>query len=112
MQPHTCTVLRNGVVIHQFPAVDLVPGDIVEMRVGDKVPADARILRIHTATLRAEQSSLTGESVAVMKSEDLVPKRDCELQAKENMLFASTAIANGSCTAIVTSTGMNVRSSR
>lgn len=60
MQPQTCTVLRNGDLVHEFRAVDLVPGDIVELRVGDKVPADARILRIHTATLRSEQSSLTG----------------------------------------------------
>lgn len=50
-----------------------------------------------------------GESVAVMKSEDPVASAQCELQAKENMLFASTAIANGSCTAVITSTGMNVR---
>lgn len=43
-----------------------------------------------------------------MKSEDPVASAQCELQAKENMLFASTAIANGSCTAVITSTGMNV----
>lgn len=60
MQPQTCTVLRDGDLKRDFRAVDLVPGDIVELRVGDKVPADARILRIHTATLRSEQSSLTG----------------------------------------------------
>lgn len=50
-----------------------------------------------------------GESMAVIKSEDPVPDAQCELQAKENMLFASTAIANGSCTAVITSTGMKVR---
>lgn len=60
MQPQTCTVMRDGELQRDFRAVDLVPGDIIDLRVGDKVPADARILRIHTATLRAEQSSLTG----------------------------------------------------
>lgn len=44
-----------------------------------------------------------------MKSEDPVANAQCELQAKDNMLFASTAIANGSCTAVITSTGMKVR---
>lgn len=67
MQPQTCTVLRNGDLIHEFRAIDLVPGDIIELRVGDKVPADARLLRIHTATLRAEQSSLTGAHVLPLR---------------------------------------------
>ena len=48
-------------------ARELVPGDIVEMHTGDRVPADLRVLSLNTATLRAEQASLTGEAVAVQK---------------------------------------------
>jgi P-type Ca2+ transporter type 2C len=89
-----------------LPARELVPGDVVELAVGDKVPADIRIARLKTATLRAEQASLTGEPVAVLKSTDSVNDEQCELQSKECMLFAGTAIANGSCIGIVTATGM------
>lgn len=71
-----------------------------------QVPADMRVISLHTATLRAEQASLTGESVAVNKQSDPVKHKDCEIQAKDNMLFAGTAIANGSCVGIVNSTGM------
>jgi Ca2+-transporting ATPase len=49
---------------------------------------------------------IAGESMAVLKSEDPVKREDCELQAKECMLFSGTAVANGSCTAVVTHTGM------
>ena len=48
-------------------ARELVPGDIVELHTGDRVPADLRLLSLNTATLRAEQASLTGEAVAVQK---------------------------------------------
>jgi len=61
-------------------AKELVPGDIVELRVGDKVPADMRILKLHTSALRVEQSSLTGESVSVLKSAHAVADASCELQ--------------------------------
>ena len=50
-----------------LPARELLPGDIVELHAGDKVPADMRMVKLVTATLRAEQASLTGESVAVQK---------------------------------------------
>lgn len=76
------------------------------LRVGHRVPADLRVADLRTATLRVEQSSLTGESVAVAKDADVTCSEDCEIQAKENMLFSGTAIANGQCVAIVNSTGM------
>ena len=50
-----------------LPARELLPGDVVELQVGDRVPADIRVAKLVTATLRAEQASLTGESVAVGK---------------------------------------------
>ena len=71
-----------GMQISDLPSREVVPGDVVEMHVGDRVPADTRIIRLKTATLRAEQASLTGESVAVLKSTDAVQEEGCELQAK------------------------------
>lgn len=66
--------------ITDLPARELVPGDVVELHVGDRVPADMRLVQLRTATLRAEQASLTGEPVAVLKTTDVVPDADCELQ--------------------------------
>ena len=92
--------------ISDLPARELLPGDIVELQVGDKVPADVRIIALKTTTLRAEQASLTGESVAVLKRTEPVKDPDCELQSKECMLFAGTAISNGSCIGVVNDIGM------
>lgn len=90
-----------------MPSRELVPGDIVELTVGDKVPADIRVVKLKTATLRTEQSSLTGESVAVLKCIEPVQDEECELQMKESMVFSGTAITNGACTGVVTTTGMS-----
>lgn len=57
-----------------------MPGDVVELAAGDKVPADIRLVVCKTATLRAEQASLTGEPQAVLKGTDAVADADCELQ--------------------------------
>ena len=59
--------------VQQILARDLVPGDIVEVSVGDKIPADIRILQIKSTTLRVDQSLLTGESVSVIKHNEPVP---------------------------------------
>ena len=74
---HACRVQVSG-----LPARELVPGDVVELHVGDRVPADVRVTKLKTATLRAEQASLTGESVAVLKRLEAVEEEGCELQAK------------------------------
>ena len=60
MQPAETRCVRGGELVAALPARSLVPGDVVHLAVGDKVPADCRLAKIHTATLRAEQSSLTG----------------------------------------------------
>ncbi|KAK6918176.1 hypothetical protein RJ641_016598 [Dillenia turbinata] len=106
MQCESAKVLRDGYWIPDLPARELVPGDIVELRVGDKVPADMRVAVLSTSTLRAEQSSLTGESMPVLKGASPIFLDDCELQAKENMVFAGTTIVNGSCVCVVVSIGM------
>ncbi|KAH9316986.1 hypothetical protein KI387_018755 [Taxus chinensis] len=107
MQSEQAKVLRDGYSIPHLPARELVPGDIVELRVGDKVPADMRIASLKTSTLRMEQSSLTGESHPVIKSTNTVLMDDCELQAKECMVFAGTTVVNGCCICIVVSIGMS-----
>lgn len=107
MQCESGKVLRDGYLVPDLPARELVPGDIVELRVGDKVPADMRIAALKTTTFRVEQSSLTGEAMPVLKGTDPIFMDDCELQAKENMVFAGTTVVNGSCICIVVSTGMN-----
>ncbi|KAJ4981889.1 hypothetical protein NE237_032726 [Protea cynaroides] len=70
-------VIREGKRI----AKDLVPGDIVELRVGDKVPADLRVLNLISSTVRVEQGSLTGENEAVNKTNKAVPE-DTDIQGK------------------------------
>ncbi|GBG85897.1 hypothetical protein CBR_g40710 [Chara braunii] len=106
MQSEHSRVLRGGKMVDDLPSRELVPGDIVELRVGDKVPADARVCGLHTSTLRLEQSALTGESVAVLKSHHAVPHEDVELQGKECMVFAGTTVVNGTCHVLVTGIGM------
>lgn len=107
MQCESAKVLRDGVLLPNLPARELVPGDIVELNVGDKVPADMRVSSLKTSTLRVEQSSLTGEAMPVLKGANLVVTDDCELQGKENMVFAGTTVVNGSCVCVVTSIGMD-----
>lgn len=107
LQSESTKVLRDGYLVPDLPARELVPGDIVELRVGDKVPADMRIAVLKTSILRVEQSSLTGEAMPVIKTTCPVLVDDCELQAKECMAFAGTTIVNGSCLCIVVSIGMS-----
>ncbi|XP_073269107.1 calcium-transporting ATPase, endoplasmic reticulum-type-like isoform X2 [Primulina huaijiensis] len=106
MQCDSVKALRDGYLAPDLPARELVPGDIVELRVGDKVPADMRVAVLRTSTLRVEQSSLTGEAMPVMKGTNPIFLDDCELQAKENMVFAGTTVVNGSCICIVVNIGM------
>jgi len=69
-------------------------------------PADLRLVRLKTATLRCEQASLTGESQAVAKSTEAVRDAQAELQAQECMVFAGTTVSNGQALGVVTATGM------
>jgi Ca2+-transporting ATPase len=66
-------------------------------------------VKLKTATLRVEQSSLTGESVAVTKTMDAIKDEGCELQAQESMLFAGTTISNGQAVGVVVTTGMDTQ---
>ncbi|XP_054722504.1 calcium-transporting ATPase sarcoplasmic/endoplasmic reticulum type-like [Uloborus diversus] len=92
--------------VQRIRAKDIVPGDLVEVSVGDKVPADIRLLKIYSTTLRVDQSILTGESVSVIKHTD--PIRDVKAvnQDKKNLLFSGTNIAAGKARGIVIGTGL------
>ncbi|KAI3667601.1 hypothetical protein L6452_42667 [Arctium lappa] len=106
IQSEQATVIRNGRKISSLPAKELVPGDIVELRVGDKIPADMRVVKLISSTLRVEQGSLTGESEAVSKTTKPVPE-ETDIQGKKCMVFAGTTVVNGNCFCMVTDTGMN-----
>ncbi|XP_051950021.1 sarcoplasmic/endoplasmic reticulum calcium ATPase 2 [Xyrauchen texanus] len=93
--------------VQRIKAKDIVPGDIVEVAVGDKVPADIRICGIKSTTLRVDQSILTGESVSIIKHTDPVPDLRAVNQDKKNMLFSGTNIAAGKAVGVVVATGVN-----
>jgi Ca2+-transporting ATPase len=101
MVPETVAVLREG-RRQERPASELVPGDVVLPALGDRVPADLRILAARN--LQAEEAALTGESVPARKSPGAVAA-DAALGDRTCMLFAGTLVTSGSGTAIVVATG-------
>ncbi|KAI4974351.1 hypothetical protein ZWY2020_047631 [Hordeum vulgare] len=108
IQSDHATVLRDAEWAPALPVRDLVPGDVVMVRVGDKVPADMRVLRLVSSTLRVEQGSLTGETNSVNKTAHAVPADDADIQAKDCMVFAGTTVVNGSAVCLVVHTGMAI----
>lgn len=100
MSPHA-RVYRDG-QLHDIEAKDLVPGDIVHLVAGDKVPADVRI--IDQSNLRTQEASLTGESAPISKNIDTLPP-ETGLADRKNMAWMGTFIADGQCDAVVVSTG-------
>ncbi len=101
--PHA-RVVRGG----EEKVVDascLVPGDIIKLEAGDFVPADARLIK--SASLKSEESALTGESVPSEKDADAEVKSGAPLGDRANMVFSGCSITYGTATAIVTATGMD-----
>uniref|UniRef100_A0A3Q3W6L4 Calcium-transporting ATPase n=1 Tax=Mola mola TaxID=94237 RepID=A0A3Q3W6L4_MOLML len=106
-EPEMGKVYRmNRKAVQRIKARDIVPGDIVEVAVGDKVPADIRLTSIKSTTLRVDQSILTGESVSVIKHTDPVPDPRAVNQDKKNMLFSGTNISSGRAIGVVVATGV------
>ncbi|XP_067128027.1 calcium-transporting ATPase sarcoplasmic/endoplasmic reticulum type-like [Centruroides vittatus] len=93
--------------VQKVRAKGIVPGDIVEVSVGDKVPADIRLTKIFSTTLRVDQSILTGESVSVIKHTEAIPDVRAVNQDKKNILFSGTNIAAGKARGIVIGTGLD-----
>ncbi len=85
-----------------IPAEDLVPGDIVEVRAGDRVPADIRLLETHG--LRVDQAALTGESLPVGKQAE-ADEDDTDLADRRSMIYSGSMATNGQATGLVAVTG-------
>ncbi|WVF66907.1 calcium-translocating P-type ATPase, SERCA-type [Kwoniella sp. CBS 6097] len=102
--PDEASVLRNG-RSSKVPASSLVPGDIVSVHVGDRIPADCRILSFSSSSFRVDQAMLTGESMSVGKSENVVKDQTAVKQDMTNMLFSGTTVVNGAAKAVVVLTG-------
>ncbi len=96
-------VIRDGNEL-QINAKELVPGDIILLEEGEKVPADCRLLQ--TINLKLQEASLTGESVAVVKQTAIL-KKGTVVADRINMAFAGTMVVSGKAKAVVVSTGMN-----
>lgn len=99
-------VMRDGKRI-KIASKEIVPGDIVFLTEGDFVPADLRILEAHN--LRAEESALTGESLPVEKSAELVCGDKTPLGDRKNMLYSSSSVAAGRGVGVAVATGMETQ---
>ncbi len=99
-----CRVLREGDT-YEISAEELVPGDIVLMESGDKVPADLRLLA--SRDLEVDESLLTGESLPVLKDCNTVLAADIALGDRANLLFTGTLVGRGRAQGVVVSTALN-----
>eukprot|EP01082_Thalassiosira_pseudonana_P014987 g13544.t1 g13544 contig8:914181-916401(-) len=123
MQPRLATVLRydedtnNNYSdwITDYDATQLVPGDIIRLRVGEYIPADARLASLTSSTMYVDESSLTGESVSVGKlpGDEGLPagddKKTIPIQDQSSMLFSGSLVTRGSGTALVVRTGTSTQ---
>ena len=103
LSDHASKVIRNGNMT-VIPAKELVPGDVVVLDTGDYIPADLRI--IEAVNLKAQESSLTGESVPVEKISEVIEETDIGIGDRKNMLFSSSLVTYGRGKGIVVETGM------
>ena len=104
----TITVLRDGRE-EEIPSRDLVPGDILLLEAGDKIPADGRLVEVRS--LKCDEAALTGESIPVRK-ETAALAEDVPVGERVNMVFAGTIVTYGRGKAVVASTGMNTEFGR
>jgi magnesium-transporting ATPase (P-type) len=99
--PENANVYRDGKLL-SLPSLQIVPGDIIQLASGDKVPADVRLIKVKS--LRVDEAALTGESVPTEKSEKPVSE-SAPLGDRTGMAFGGTLVTYGSATGVVTSTG-------
>jgi Ca2+-transporting ATPase len=104
MAAPTATVLRGGEEI-DIPAREIVPGDIILLSAGDKIPADARL--IEAINLRVEEAALTGESMPIEKHTAALATEELAAADRKNMVYAGTAATYGRGRALVIATGMH-----
>jgi len=105
----TPLVLRDG-QLKEISATDIVPGDIMPLSVGERISADARLLRSYG--LQLDESSLTGESLPVVKDAEAVLPESAQVTDLSNMVLAGTLIVQGEGLSVVTSTGRNTELGR
>ncbi len=103
MAAPTAKVLRDGAE-QSIPARELVPGDIILVGAGDRIPADARLLEAHN--LQVDEASLTGESVPTSKQTEVLDSPALAIGDRNNMLFSGTTVSYGRGKALVVATGM------
>jgi Ca2+-transporting ATPase len=104
MTAPTATVMRDGEEV-RIPARELVPGDVILLSTGDRIPADARL--IEAINLQVEESALTGESVPVEKHVHPLGYDNLPLGDRRNMVYAGTSVTYGRGRALVVATGMH-----
>ena len=104
MLASSARVRRNG-TIESIPTADLVPGDVVMVEAGDRIPADGRLAV--AVSLEIDESALTGESQPVAKDIEAVADHDVALGDRLCMAFMNTTVTRGRAELIVTATGMN-----
>lgn len=102
MVPENATVIRNG-HIETIPVSEIVPGDIVQVTAGDRIPADMRI--IQQKNLQVEEAALTGESLPSQKTTEAVSP-DAVIGDRKCMVYSGTLVVSGTATAVVVKTGM------
>lgn len=99
----SATVIRDGEEVSVL-ARNLVPGDVILLKVGDRIPADARLLE--AINLQAEEAVLTGESVPVEKVTAPLPNGSLAISDRRNMVYSGTSVSFGRGRAVVVATGM------
>ena len=103
LSDHASKVIRNE-NMEVVPSKELVPGDIIVLDTGDYIPADLRI--IEAVNLKTQESSLTGESVPVEKTSEIIEEQEIGIGDRKNMLFSSSLVTYGRGKGIVVETGM------
>jgi calcium-translocating P-type ATPase len=102
----SCFVIRNGIK-QEIDTVFVVPGDIVELKTGDLVPADGRILECESFSI--DEASLTGESEPSEKTNGIIKKENAPLGDRVNMVFSGCLVVSGHARVVVTATGMKTQ---
>ncbi len=102
-------VVRDG-ARRTLSSRELVPGDIIDVEAGDRVPADARL--VHATALRTQEAALTGESTPVEKFGESLAEGDIPIADQRNMLFLGTTVTGGKGRALVVATGLETELGR
>ncbi|KAK9429179.1 hypothetical protein V1505DRAFT_331187 [Lipomyces doorenjongii] len=99
----TATVLRDGVVDH-IPSINVVPGDIIDIKTGDVLPADVRL--VDTMNFETDEALLTGESLPVLKDHAIAFPDDVDVGDRINVAYSSSTVVMGRARGVVIATGM------